>query len=609
VVLSSAVLLFAAAVVWRLARAPGWAEQRWFALVALTSAAATLASLSSSAPLPDAWVVRLSRVQVACLALHLSAWVAYGAALLPARRGRDLAIAAAVAGAGLLVLVPGLGHTGAVVIRRVALGLTYRDAVTTAYTDALFAVMLAMGAWLCGRLACAARAGLRQARVLALAVGVIVALSVHDALAASLVVNGPYLLDLGALLVVGGVAWSLAGRAADDARALAALRTGLAQAVEARTAELVAAQRRLHEIEKQAALGRIAAGVAHEVNNPAAAVEANLQYVALSLADGAPPADLDAVVDDSRRAMRRIVDITRQLLDAGRLALAAPPEVGAVPVERAAADAIAMARARGGAEVRFELAVPAGLHVAASDGVLVQVFGNLAVNAAHAAAEGGREGRVRISASRRDDRVRIEVADDGPGMDEATLRLAFEPFFSTKPFGRGTGLGLAVSRGLVASLGGELTLVSAPGRGTVATVELPAADAEAAAAPRMLTPVPARRRVLVVDDDAAVGAAVGRLLSARHEVVLAAGVRDALALAGSRPFDAILCDVVMPDGGAARLLAELPPDLAARVIFVTGGAVDDASRAFLERLPCPALVKPLDLDAFEAALAAVVGRR
>jgi CheY-like chemotaxis protein/anti-sigma regulatory factor (Ser/Thr protein kinase) len=244
------------------------------------------------------------------------------------------------------------------------------------------------------------------------------------------------------------------------------------------------------------------------------------------------------------------------------------------------------------------------LHAAASDGVLVQVLGNLAVNAAQAAGEGGREGRVRISAARRDDRVRIDVADDGPGMDAETQRLAFEPFFSTKPVGKGTGLGLAVSRGLVASLRGELTLASAPGRGTVATVELPAADAGPEADEPLRTPAPARRRLLVVDDDPEVLAATGRLLSPCHDVVLAGGVADALAQVGSRAFDAILCDVAMPAGGGARLLAELPPALAARLVFVTGGAVDDAARAFLDRLPRPALMKPLDLGALEVALSA-----
>ena len=127
--------------------------------------------------------------------------------------------------------------------------------------------------------------------------------------------------------------------------------------------------------------------------------------------------------------------------------------------------ALSVARARFGKRVRLLNAVPAGLHVSAQEGVLAQVLVNLVVNAAQAIPERRADGEVAVSAEREGERVRIVVVDDGAGMEPEVLRRAFEPFFTTKPFGSGTGLGLAVSRGIVASLGGDLRLESEPGEG------------------------------------------------------------------------------------------------------------------------------------------------
>jgi CheY-like chemotaxis protein len=191
-------------------------------------------------------------------------------------------------------------------------------------------------------------------------------------------------------------------------------------------------------------------------------------------------------------------------------------------------------------------------------------------------------------------------------MTAETLSHVFEPFFTTKPFGIGTGLGLAVSRGLIASQGGELDLESEPGRGTRAIVTLPAAEA-AAAAPRTSPPPTApRRRVLVVDDDDALLTSLRRRLGERFEAETARGVAQGLDLAVQRPFDVILCDVMMPDGGGERLyreLAAVAPAAAKRVAFLTGGATNDAARAFLAAQPQPVLEKPLDVGALDALAA------
>jgi CheY-like chemotaxis protein len=193
------------------------------------------------------------------------------------------------------------------------------------------------------------------------------------------------------------------------------------------------------------------------------------------------------------------------------------------------------------------------------------------------------------------------VEDDGAGMSDEVLRRVFEPFFSTKAQGEGTGLGLAVSRGLVASLGGKLELQSAAGRGTRGIVEL-AEAAVPAARPRQApsaSPRGRRRELLLVDDDRAVLRALTRILEPHYTVHPAGSVDEALAVADLRRPDVLVADVVMPDGGGPamyRALRAQDPDLASRVVFITGGAAKEPVRHFLSSQPQPVLEKPIDHD-------------
>jgi CheY-like chemotaxis protein len=302
---------------------------------------------------------------------------------------------------------------------------------------------------------------------------------------------------------------------------------------------------------------------------------------------------------ESKTAMQRIAVIVRQLLDAGRLA-ASPESRTTVSLRKLADGAFAVARARLGQRVRLENEIAEGTFALAGEGVLAQVVVNLVVNAVQAIPDHRSDGHVVVRAERAGDRVRLLVEDDGPGMPPEILRRVFEPFFTTKPFGSGSGLGLAVSRGLVASLGGDLRLESTPGQGTRAIVELALAE------PPGATPPPARLerrvkplRLLIVDDEEPLRSALRRLLELRYGVELASGVDEALARLMVRAYDVVLCDVMMPSGGGERLyrtLLGVAPDLARRIVFLTGGAVTDGARHFLRTQPQPILTKPLDLD-------------
>ncbi len=412
----------------------------------------------------------------------------------------------------------------------------------------------------------------------------------NDALVVARVYPGPYLVDLGFLLPLAAVGYSLTSRFVGDARSLALLRAELERQVSERSAELGRAQDALHRAEKLAALGQFAAGVAHEVNNPSAVVSANLQYLSEAEAEALSHSGREAI-RESLQSVQRITSIVRQLLDAGRLAASSEPTLG-VELRPLGDSALTTARVRMGKRVALANLLPEGIHVSGQESVLVQVLVNLVVNAAQAIPEHRSDGRVVLRAEATDDRIQVVVEDNGPGIEPEVLRRVFEPFFTTKPFGSGTGLGLAVSRGLVTGLGGDLRLESRPGVGTRALVDLVRADAPppervVPAAASSLGPKP---RLLLVDDEPAVLSSVRRLLEQHYRVEIAAGVDDGLGLLESGPgYDVVLCDVMMPSGGGERLYQTL---LGTPALPGAAGRVPHRRRGDRRRAALPARAAP-----------------
>ncbi|HEX3598352.1 MAG TPA: ATP-binding protein, partial [Polyangiaceae bacterium] len=244
---------------------------------------------------------------------------------------------------------------------------------------------------------------------------------------------------------------------------------------------------------------------------------------------------------------------------------------------------------------------------------LEQVFLNLLVNAAHAVSD--REPsqavirvRLRLPA---DDRIVAEVTDNGTGIDAETLPRIFDPFFTTKPVGVGTGLGLPICRNIVEGFGGTINVESRAGVGTTVRIDLPVFAEEAAAltgeAPAVQSsfPPPDQGRILVVDDEPLVAGLLSRMLSSEHEVAVATSAAEALSLLDENTFDAIVCDVMMPGMTGMDLYAvilERSPNLAARMVFVTGGAFVPRVAEFLSSVENPKLDKPLDLKALLKAI-------
>ncbi len=248
--------------------------------------------------------------------------------------------------------------------------------------------------------------------------------------------------------------------------------------------------------------------------------------------------------------------------------------------------------------------------VAGNESRLGQVFLNLIVNASQSIREGAaEENEIRVVTSRdAAGRAVIEIRDTGAGMSAEELSRIFEPFFTTKPVGVGTGLGLAICRNIVVSMGGDITVESERGKGSVFRVSLPGIEVgHLALAPPPDAPAPPHRaRILVVDDDPLVARSIRRMLSREHEVAIETSSREALRRieAGER-FDMVLCDVMMPQMGGPALHAELgriAPEQAARVVFITGGAFTAAASEYLQRSGNRTLEKPFTSDELRGLL-------
>jgi two-component system cell cycle sensor histidine kinase/response regulator CckA len=368
-------------------------------------------------------------------------------------------------------------------------------------------------------------------------------------------------------------------------------------------------QAQLMLADRLSSMGRLAAVVAHEVNNPLAYVVANLDQLAGRLEALAVElrderiAELGTIARDTHEGTQRVHGIVRDLKSFSRAEAA---EAQVVDVRRVVGTAARMVRneLRHRARLVEELGdVPP---VLADEARLVQVFLNLLVNAAEALPKGG-DGRhevgVRTTTSR-DGRVVVEVWDTGVGIPPERLGRIFDPFYTTKPIGVGTGLGLAIVHTIVTGLEGRIEVESVPGKGSLFRVMLPpAAPALAAERPAPKpSEAPERRRlrVLIVDDEPRLVASLRRWLAAGHDVEATTSARDALErFVGGKRYDAILCDLMMPEMTGMELHARLvrqAPDQAARMVFVTGGAFTVEAQEFLARVSNARLEKPFALE-------------
>jgi len=377
---------------------------------------------------------------------------------------------------------------------------------------------------------------------------------------------------------------------------------------------------RLQIADRMASIGTLAAGVAHEINNPLAYVLGNVDFSLQQLeALGASPEA--RAPDDVREAVRacigalrdaesgtlRMRDIVRDVMLFSRAEedVRKPVDLG-----HALRAALSLADNEIRHRARVALHVDDVPPVQANESRLSQVFLNLLVNAAQAIPEGHADrNEIAVTVRRREAGVVVEVRDTGSGILPEHRPRLFDPFFTTKPVGIGTGLGLAICHGIVTALGGEIEVESEVGKGSTFRVILPASAEAVRSEIALRGPLRASRRgrVLVVDDEPIFCRMAARTLGIEHEVVTLTDSSEALRrLRAGERFDVVVADLAMPVLTGMELHAEMArvdPGLAERMLFVTGGVFTPLGAEFVSRHPDRVLEKPLSAAALRSAIA------
>ncbi|MDX9721852.1 MAG: PAS domain S-box protein [Myxococcota bacterium] len=406
-------------------------------------------------------------------------------------------------------------------------------------------------------------------------------------------------------------------------------------------AEREALQANLAQSDRLSSMGMLAAGVAHEINNPLAYVLYNIESIAEEMpkltelmrrAHGALSAQLgpeqirrllgeehtvfssaefDDVAERLREALegtRRIRDITKSLSTFSRVER---DDALPVSVNASAEHAIAMAYN----EIKYRARLvkdfsPKLPPVLATEGKLAQVFLNLLINAAHAIDEGRVDrNEIRIRTWSQDGMVMAELSDTGSGIAAEHFDRIFEPFFTTKGGALGSGLGLSICRSIVNGFGGRISVESKLGEGSRFRISLPelpsdwAEQLEPAAADEAASQTAPSGRILVIDDELGVRKTIERLLKGLHEVVsCTSGAEGRALLEEDQGFDIIFCDLMMPHMSGMELhgwLRQHNPALAEQVVFITGGAFTPGSAEYLAKVGNLRLEKPFDFTAFK----------
>jgi PAS domain S-box-containing protein len=395
---------------------------------------------------------------------------------------------------------------------------------------------------------------------------------------------------------------------------------------------------RLAQSDRLASMGMVAAGVAHEINNPLSYVLYNLESLVEDIpilseqfqqtneafirccinTDSSPASDgrslvpnpsfFEDIVSRLKEALSgasRIKTIARSL---GSFSRVESVRLQSVDVRNTLEQSIMMAFN----EIRFRAHLVKDYSqtppVLATDGKLVQVFLNLLVNAAHAIDEGHvNENEIRIRTWFESHHVCIEIRDTGKGIPNENRSKLFQPFFTTKGVGVGTGLGLAMCKKIVSDLGGTIDFESKLGVGTSFFVRLPCVPSDWTATHDRTTnnaaeTPPLGGRILVIDDEEGIRNAIVHMLSRTHSILTAASGEEAKRiLQTDLNFDVILCDLMMPKLSGMELhawLAQKDSNAAKRVIFVTGGAFTPGASEYLAKVGNLRIEKPFETDDF-----------
>jgi signal transduction histidine kinase/CheY-like chemotaxis protein len=401
------------------------------------------------------------------------------------------------------------------------------------------------------------------------------------------------------------------------------------------------AQARLVQSEKLAAIGELVAGVAHELNNPLTLIIGFAELLRRSPVSDEIRQDLEKIVAQSRRA----AGIVRSLLDFARQRPSERQLVQANDMMHSTLDLLAYELRTHNIERTVRLAPDLPLTLA-DPYQLQQVFVNLVNNARQAMSEAHGGGHLTITSELgpstflnggqdAEPVIRITVQDDGPGIPPDLLPRIFDPFFTTKSPGEGTGLGLSVCHGIIGDHGGHIWAEN-EAQGVTFFVELPvvqptilptalpsytSSEAEVlqsdapseSSTPKttMLKPLPVETaRILLVDDESGTVEVLARILKGQgYQADAVTDGKAALQRLAETKYDLVLCDIRMPGLSGPeiyRQLEEYDPEMAGRIIFITGDVMSSGTRRFLKESGTSFLSKPFDLDEFIAKVRAAL---
>ncbi len=497
-------------------RAPGWRGTRVHAVIAFSAAGYSATTIASTySPLDDSIRLLAGKFSYLVAAVFVSAWLvsAYGGRSASVRRlprWVQALVALTIFVGGLAFALPRMFFTGDFSTVDVAwAGVQYRFATPSALGE-LTSYVILVGVLVTSIAFCRRRGERNRLRV-----GYLIGFSLFflASLIEVLVTNGLlhffFVADLGFLAVVAPLAAQTAQRFIDDARRLSVASTYLTEEIERRTEERDEAQQAWIEAERQAALGRLAAGVGHEINNPLAYLRLNVELLGVWGREHGSPEELMESVEGALDGVDRI----RGVVDALR-AYSRPDSGALVPIAPELFTQVALKvtahKLRDVAEVHT--AIESAPEVLGDEGRLVQVMVNLLLNAAqtHRERVPGAKSRVGVRVGTSiDGKALIEVSDNGPGISREDLRRLTQPYYRARFEAGGMGLGLFLARGVVEQLGGLLAIESVVGTGTLVRILLPAVGESPASA---LEPVLARTAVVLADRRvlSARGAPVGR---------------------------------------------------------------------------------------------------
>jgi len=372
-------------------------------------------------------------------------------------------------------------------------------------------------------------------------------------------------------------------------------------------------QARMVRTERAASMGSLAAGMAHEINNPLTYVIGNLELLQAGQAS-AETEERESTEDEEMlsEAMEGAYRVAALVRDLKTFSHSGEEKIEPIDLGKAIDRATKMTSNEIRHRAQLEVECPPGILILGNRGRILQVLINLLTNAAHAIEPGFSESNfIRVTVQRREGRVLLEVTDSGSGIQPEIADRIFEPFVTTKGVGFGMGMGLSITRNVLQGMGGTIEVAYSSPEGTTFGLTLQPYEQESEEAPDSYAEAEAvsgredsRLNVLIIDDEERVLAYLKNALS-HHDVSVEIDGRKAVDRASTGDFDIVLCDLMMPRMSGMEVYSELKersPNVASRMLFMTGGVFAEKVAEFLETLPGRWIEKPINFGELESRI-------